>query len=303
MLPRDIPLTFAGALQILGRHDRPWLDRLDRFLGGAILAAGAAGAAWGSPLFGAAIAGGLWSAVGQKNEAMGLLRRALDNLSDRLTGVSTYERTELITAARTTLVVASFFEVLNERADDANADRLRLQRSKVVALVEGGRGTTIGRLLQTALPAPSAAAGFWENARNLEETKLLTWILELGEEDYVDLIGVAILVGENRELLQVLPRLSDPAFYSRSLPSRLLLRAFAAEQGVRQSSELTRLAERLSFDDLFSPWESVAPPVIDSLVLRTWRDLGFAGPDLNVTVRTIPWPRTDHGEQTQPPPV
>ena len=41
---------------------------------------------------------------------MGLLRKALDSATGKLSGTSGYERRELIAAAHTTIVVAAFFE-------------------------------------------------------------------------------------------------------------------------------------------------------------------------------------------------
>ena len=63
---RDPAITFRGALQILGHDDRPWLGKLDRLLGGVVLAS-----------VGVPPVSGLFELVDQKNEATGLLRSAV----------------------------------------------------------------------------------------------------------------------------------------------------------------------------------------------------------------------------------
>lgn len=97
---REPAITFRGALQILGHYDRPWLDRLDRLLGGVILASGTV------PAISA-----VWGWVDQKNEATGLLRHALDAVSGKLTRTGGLARHELVIAAHTTLVLAAFLEI------------------------------------------------------------------------------------------------------------------------------------------------------------------------------------------------
>ena len=93
-MAREPAITFRGALRILGHYDRPWLDRLDRLLGGVILATGAIPAV-----------GVVWGWVDQKNEATGLLRRALDAASDRLARTGGLARYELVVAAHTTVFI------------------------------------------------------------------------------------------------------------------------------------------------------------------------------------------------------
>src|SRR5688500_4774352 len=103
MARREPSLTFQGALQILGHHDSPLITRLDRVLGGMILAGAGLG-----PL------AALWGWIDQKNEAVGLLRTAVGGLRDRISGTAGRERRELIAAAHTTIVVAAYFEALHE---------------------------------------------------------------------------------------------------------------------------------------------------------------------------------------------
>lgn len=101
---REPALTFGGALTILGHHERPLIRKLDKALGGAILAAGAS-AAVGTAAGVAAVPIGLltslWGWLDQKNEATALLSSTLDRVSDRLLRIGGYERHRLVAAAHT----------------------------------------------------------------------------------------------------------------------------------------------------------------------------------------------------------
>lgn len=163
-MARDPAITFRGALQILGHYDRPWLDRLDRLLGGVILASGVVPAS------------AVWGWVDQKNEAAGLLRRGLDAVSGRLAGAGGLGRHELVVAAHTTLVLAAFLETLRDRMGD-RYDKAELERAHRVMLgLEEWQiaGEPLVRHLYTAdVPSPSALRGFDENAGVVER-----WALE-----------------------------------------------------------------------------------------------------------------------------
>src|SRR5215469_11316227 len=112
---REPSLTVKGALEILGHHDRPVIEKLDTILGGAILAAGAAAGvhALGAPALGPV---GLWAAIWgwteQKDAALSLLRKALDSATGKLHGSAGFERRQLIAAAHTTIVAAAYFEAV-----------------------------------------------------------------------------------------------------------------------------------------------------------------------------------------------
>ncbi|MCP3804004.1 hypothetical protein NLX83_32515 [Allokutzneria sp. A3M-2-11 16] len=153
---REPAITFRGALQILGHHDHPWLDRLNSLLGGAVLASGVL-----PPV------NALWGWVDQKNEAMSLTRRALDSVSGRVNGAAGLERHQLVIAAHTTIVMTSFFEVVGERLGTP-----LLTKGEKVMLATGEwqrESDSLVRLLYAAdVPAPSAAVGFEDNVSRVE---------------------------------------------------------------------------------------------------------------------------------------
>lgn len=161
-MARDPAITFRGALRILGHYDRPWLKRLDVLLGGVILAAG------GIPAVGA-----IWGWVDQKNEATGLLQKALDAVSNRLTRTGGLARHELVIAAHTTLVWAAFFETLREQLG-----RDFFTTAEKITLATGDSALRdrplIRRLYDARVPAPTALWGFAENVAEVEE-----WAAEL----------------------------------------------------------------------------------------------------------------------------
>src|SRR5215467_11847774 len=99
-------LTFRGALEILGHHDRPVIQRLDKILGGVILASGVAAgvaAVAGLPLAPVGLWAAIWGWTEQKDAAMELLRKALDSAIGKVQRTVGYERRQLITAAHTTI--------------------------------------------------------------------------------------------------------------------------------------------------------------------------------------------------------
>ncbi|WP_157247264.1 NACHT domain-containing protein [Nonomuraea typhae] len=199
---RDVSLTYRGALQILGHHDRPWLDRMDRLLGGGILAAGVTALAVAAPGPAAAFAA-VWGWIDQKNEARSLLRAALDRVSGRLLGLEGYERHQLIVAAHTTVVVSAFFEALGEAAEG-----LSLQdEDRGMLLTSAGHreGEHLFEILyQSEVPIPSATCGFEENLGQVEK-----WLnlfaertlrhLHILRERRVELPGAPFLAGRALE--------------------------------------------------------------------------------------------------------
>jgi hypothetical protein len=157
---REPAITFRGALRILGHYDRPWLDHLDRLLGGVVLAAGAIPAI-----------SVMWGWVDQKNEATGLLRRALDAVSGRLTRTGGLARHELVVAAHTTMVLAAFFETL---CDELGSHFEEVEFTEAEKVMLGtGEWRRVGEplvrhLYASDVPAPSALEGFHETVVAVE---------------------------------------------------------------------------------------------------------------------------------------
>lgn len=167
---REPSLTFQGALAILGHREHRAIGRLDKLLGGIILAAGAgAGLAAAGP---AALAplgmiGAVWGWLEQRDEALGLLRATIDSVAEKLGGTEACERQQLITAAHTTIVVAAFFESLQDSIGGKKFSR------KLIA-AQDQQKAGLGRprrqeeslyefLYSSEVPAPSPACGFEEN--------------------------------------------------------------------------------------------------------------------------------------------
>ncbi|WP_330272471.1 ATP-binding protein [Lentzea sp. NBC_00516] len=152
------PITFRGALQILGHYDRPWLDKVNGLVGGIVLATGLAPDA--SPI------SPMWGWIDQKNEGTGLLRTALDGAAARLTDTAGLERRQLVIAAHTALVMSAFFDAVAASplgalyAEAAVADRYKLQLAGASAEESE---STVRALYKIAVPIPTAAIGFYEN--------------------------------------------------------------------------------------------------------------------------------------------
>jgi hypothetical protein len=167
---REPSLTFEGALRILGQHELPGIEKLDKVLGGVILAAGVgAGLATIGPAVLAPLTmfTAVWGWLEQKDAAVGLLRGAIAGLSGKLAGTRGRERRELIAAAHTVIVVAAFFEAFREQAGKELYDRLEITDEEKKTLITQ-RVTLSGRsvfdtLYAAEVPAPSAARGFAEN--------------------------------------------------------------------------------------------------------------------------------------------
>ena len=138
-------LTYRGALQILGRYDRPLFDRVERLASTAVLGAG------------------FLDLVDPKNDGVRLLRGFLDDVHGRLSGTSGRDRLQLIAAAHTTLVVSSFVEALHAHLGErysglefTDAEKLRLATGRP----EQSRLDALGR---APVPIPGPRFGFREN--------------------------------------------------------------------------------------------------------------------------------------------
>lgn len=190
---REPSLTLRGALAILGRHESRVISKIDKLLGGVILGAGAVAglAAVGGPVLAPPVAlAAVWGWLEQKNEAVALLRQALDAVSSKLMGTAGYQRRQLIGAAHTTIVVAAFFEAFRERISKELFKKLEITEEEKEMIVTG-RARLRGERLFDALyavevPAPTPARGYEENAAEIE-----SWMLSLSEHLAGFLAGLA----------------------------------------------------------------------------------------------------------------
>lgn len=188
---REPSLTFGGALALLGHYQHGGIGKLDKLLGGAILAAGAGAglAIVGAPVL-APLASfvAVWGWVEQKNEALKLLRQALDAATGRLIGACGLERTQLIAAAHTTIVVSAFFETFRGEVGKERYKDLQITSEEMRFLVTGesftaSRERILEALYTTEVPVPSPARGYVENILAVR-----AWMLQFSEqfEDFIN---------------------------------------------------------------------------------------------------------------------
>ena len=159
-------------MKILGpreQRDHHLITRLDQALGGAILASGAVYAAGWHVAVPANILLAIWGWTDQKSTAMELVRAAADSLSGKKERrPHGPERLDVITAAHTTIVVAAFYEALEEYVPRELRGDVRLTDAQTAALqrdngLRRGAELVISTLYERELPAPSAARGFEGN--------------------------------------------------------------------------------------------------------------------------------------------
>jgi hypothetical protein len=171
---REPSLTFEGALGILGRHEHKTIEKIDKILGGIILGGGAVTGAVAlgvTPLAPLVAFGVIWGWVEQKGLAIDLLKNAVDAVSSRASGLRGLERRELIVAAHSTITVAALFEAIQAARGAEFYAHLKVSDEEKVRIISRTE-KAVGRESTTALyameiPAPSATAGFEENAVNI----------------------------------------------------------------------------------------------------------------------------------------
>jgi hypothetical protein len=191
-MPLDPPLTYRGALRILGECDSKKLDQVNAILGGALLASPAAALA--GPAAGLTA---LYAWVDQKNEALGIVRGLIKSGMARLADAGGYERHQLIAAAHTALVVASFYEVLQEALGKEFYGELHIT-SKEKERLSLERWRNVGEPLLTCLylspvAAPSAATGFHENCLNIQR-----WLNQLADRTFEFAKGLSAWTSSRR---------------------------------------------------------------------------------------------------------
>jgi hypothetical protein len=267
VMRREPSLTFHGALEILGHRDPKLVDRLNKILGGVILAGGAAA---GLHAVGAAALpmAGLWAAMWgwteQKGTALDLLRGAINSVSGRLAGTGGYERRQLIAAAHTTIVVASFFGAFREEVGKEFYDKLEITDAEKATLLTGrlrAEGETLfDWLYAMEVPAPSASLGFEENVDRVGAwaagfTKVIIGFVEgLAEVARVRVDSVSIRAhtveryrGYFLELAAKVPEFAMWAMLGENAASRELVREKSAQLSgaLRQSRDALARVEAL----------------------------------------------------------
>nr|WP_158843324.1 hypothetical protein [Saccharothrix deserti] len=140
---------------MLGKYERPLFEKFDMLLGGAILAGGAFG---GSAVLGL---------IDPKNEAMTSLRKVLDGLSAKLTGLSGVHRQELVSAAHTVIAVNSVFDAFRDQIGPG-FDKLRITDSEKFRMLGveptgSNEAAALPTLTELNVPAPDATRGFQQN--------------------------------------------------------------------------------------------------------------------------------------------
>ncbi|OKI30494.1 hypothetical protein A6A25_28610 [Saccharothrix sp. CB00851] len=140
---------------MLGKYERPWLEKFDMALGGAILAGGALG---GADVLGL---------IDPKNEAMSSLRKVLDGVSAKMTGLSGVHRQELVSAAHTVIAVNSVFDAFRDQLGPA-FDRLDItdrEKFRMLGVEPAGKNeaSALPALAELDVPAPDATRGFQQN--------------------------------------------------------------------------------------------------------------------------------------------
>jgi NACHT domain len=177
-------LTLRGALEILGKHEHPVIERFDRILGGVVLGSGAVaglGAVGGVALAPLGLWAAIWGWTEQKDAALSLLRKALDSVSGKINGTAGYERRQLIGAAHTTIVAAAFWEAFRAAVTKDVSARLNITDKEKQTLLSGSRQRYEGKrlidlLYAAEVPAPTPSRGFEENRH-----EVIKWMSNFAE--------------------------------------------------------------------------------------------------------------------------
>ena len=166
-----LPLTYRSALTLIGAHEPVLLTRLDKLLGGMILASGVAGLPMGS-----AVLTAVWGWVDQKSEFVKLLTGGVTWCRDRLAGASGHERRQLVAAAHTVLVGEALFHALQSHLGSAyrsleltDEEKKHLFRDKYDAQ---RYGDAVAALLDSTIEVPWAGRTFDENLADSVEPYL-----------------------------------------------------------------------------------------------------------------------------------
>ena len=221
---REPSLTFEGALKLLGHRDPRWIKKLDTALGAGFLVGGTIGTVAAGPAALPALGmfAAVWAWLEPKDQAIELLKQAVGKLSEKFPGSAGYERRQLIAAAHTTIVVAAFFEVLRDRAEARDFDKLQIPdkakaalishhpRSDFIFPIDGGQPVIVEHgaehpifqsLYVNEIPAPYPALGFDENSR-----RLYPWYRAFSEDVRWLLRGIASM--KSPEVRKIIDRIN-----------------------------------------------------------------------------------------------
>jgi hypothetical protein len=145
------PLSYSGALSVLGEYEHPMVERINAVAGAGLLVA--------APVFPSVLA-----LFDFKNEAIELLKELLEKTIQKVSSTAGRDRQDLIQAAHTILVLSALIGALQEVLGSgykilASAD----YDSILFARHKASNETLIDRLIETKIPLPGAAYGFAEN--------------------------------------------------------------------------------------------------------------------------------------------
>ncbi|GAB2620168.1 hypothetical protein Aab01nite_34450 [Paractinoplanes abujensis] len=150
-------LSYADAVRILGGSG-PLAKVVDNLLGGALSVATAGGSDLAISLFDA------------KTEVVRLGTLVSAALDDSVRGLGRYERSERLQAAHVVLVVAAFFESLEECLSAAGVQSVDFGRDDQLRFVgEQSEGRLIDRVLSLPVPLPAAARPYAGLLESLEQ--------------------------------------------------------------------------------------------------------------------------------------
>ncbi|MBM2621865.1 hypothetical protein JIG36_40835 [Actinoplanes sp. LDG1-06] len=136
-------LSYADAVRLLGGSG-PLAKAVDNLLGGVLSVATAGGSDLAISLFDA------------KTEVVRLGGLVSATINDSVRGLGRYDRSERLQAAHVCLVVAAFFEALDDCLDAAGIDRPGFSREDQLRVVVPGAGTGLmSDLLAAPVPMPA----------------------------------------------------------------------------------------------------------------------------------------------------
>lgn len=154
-------LSYADAVKVLGADRSKIVVALDHLTGGLLLLGAATGSQFVLSLFDA------------KGELARISQELVIGLSDRMRGLSRYDRSQRLTAAHALLVITAYFESLTDISLPFDIRQLALSKSEQVALATG-RPAGPSRLrdladciLHSSIPTISANSSYDETLGSL----------------------------------------------------------------------------------------------------------------------------------------